>query len=98
MGCQGSRNFLHCSHISLCNNSPAPLDQVSPRLRMDPEPPSSMAGGHVNQGMALCHPSSCQTLLHMLGQSWCDSTQDTEMRVGVNLWGHQIRHQTEIQL
>lgn len=65
---------------------------------MDPESPSSIAGGHVNQGMALCPASSCQALLQMLGQSWCDTARDTEPRVGANLWGHQIRHQTKMQL
>lgn len=39
-----------------------------------------------------CIPGSSQALLHVLGQSWCDTAQDTEMRVGANLWGHQARH------
>lgn len=45
-----------------------------------------------------CAPSSSQTLLHVLDQSWCNAAQDTEMHVGANLWGHQTGHRTKIQL
>lgn len=63
----------------------------------DPEPPPGAAVGHINLDTSL-PPGSPQALLHMLGQCWCDTARDTEMRVGANLWGHQTRHGTKIQL